>query len=80
MCIENKLGPTPGDGEGQGGLWCCSPWQRVANSENDLEMEQQQQFKMNHSELFREHWVKEFVSFAKDSQPFNILLNISYGM
>ena len=22
----NELGKTPGDGEGQGGLVCCSPW------------------------------------------------------
>ena len=59
---------------------CGAAVHGVTKSENDLEMEQQQQFKMNHSELFREHWVKEFVSFAKDSQPFNILVNISYGM
>ena len=24
----NELGQTPGDGEGQGGLVCCSPWGR----------------------------------------------------
>ena len=24
----HKLGQTPGDGEGQGGLACCSPWGR----------------------------------------------------
>ena len=23
---EHELGQTPGDGEGQGGLSCCSPW------------------------------------------------------
>ena len=23
---EHELGQTPGDGEGQGGLECCSPW------------------------------------------------------
>ena len=23
---ERELGHTPGDGEGQGGLACCSPW------------------------------------------------------
>ena len=23
---EHELGQTPGDGEGQGGLACCSPW------------------------------------------------------
>ena len=23
---RNELGQTPGDGEGQGGLQCCSPW------------------------------------------------------
>ena len=22
----HELGQTPGDGEGQGGLVCCSPW------------------------------------------------------
>ena len=25
-CNEYELGQTPGDGEGQGGLACCSPW------------------------------------------------------
>ena len=25
---QNKLGQTLGDGEGQGGLACCSPWGR----------------------------------------------------
>ena len=25
---EHELGQTPGDGEGQGGLVCCSPWGR----------------------------------------------------
>ena len=25
-CDEHELGQTPGDGEGQGGLACCSPW------------------------------------------------------
>ena len=25
-CNGHKLGQTPGDGEGQGGLACCSPW------------------------------------------------------
>ena len=25
-CNEHELGQTPGDGEGQGGLTCCSPW------------------------------------------------------
>ena len=25
-CNEHELGKTPGDGEGQGGLACCSPW------------------------------------------------------
>ena len=27
-CNERELGKTPGDGEGQGGLACCSPWGR----------------------------------------------------
>ena len=25
-CDEHELGQTPGDGEGQGGLGCCTPW------------------------------------------------------
>ena len=25
---QNKVGQTLGDGEGQGGLACCSPWGR----------------------------------------------------
>ena len=25
-CNEHELGQTLGDGEGQGGLPCCSPW------------------------------------------------------
>ena len=25
-CNEHELRQTPGDGEGQGGLACCSPW------------------------------------------------------
>ena len=25
-CNEHELGQTLGDGEGQGGLECCSPW------------------------------------------------------
>ena len=25
-CNEHELGQTPEDGEGQGGLVCCSPW------------------------------------------------------
>ena len=27
-CNEHELGQTLGDGEGQGGLVCCSPWGR----------------------------------------------------
>ena len=26
QCNGHELGQTPGDGEGQGGLVCCSPW------------------------------------------------------
>ena len=34
QCNEhNKLGQTPGDGEGQGGLACCSPW---GHKESDM--------------------------------------------
>ena len=28
-CSEHELGQTPGDGEGQGGPACCSPWGRT---------------------------------------------------
>ena len=28
QCNEHELGQTLGDGEGQGGLACCSPWGR----------------------------------------------------
>ena len=28
QCNEHELGQTPGDGEEQGGLVCCSPWGR----------------------------------------------------
>ena len=38
---EHELEQTPGNGEGQGRLVCCSPWgQRV---EHDLVTKQQQQ-------------------------------------
>ena len=26
QCNRHELGQTPEDGEGQGGLACCSPW------------------------------------------------------
>ena len=32
-CNGNELGQTPGDGEGQGGLKCCNPWD---HKESDL--------------------------------------------
>ena len=38
--VDMKLGQTPGDSEGQGGLVCCSPW---GCEESDLVTEQQQQ-------------------------------------
>ena len=28
QCNGHELGQTSGDGEGQGGLVCCSPWDR----------------------------------------------------
>ena len=28
QCNEDELGKTLGDGDGQGGLVCCSPWGR----------------------------------------------------
>ena len=33
QCNEYELGQTQGDGEGQGGLLCCSPW---AHKESDM--------------------------------------------
>ena len=38
--MDMKLGQTPGNGEGQGSLLCCSPWD---GEESDLVTEQQQQ-------------------------------------
>ena len=38
---EHELRQTPGDGEGQGGLACCSPWSRRVG--HDWATEQQQQ-------------------------------------
>ena len=26
QCNDHEVGQTPGDGEGQGGQVCCSPW------------------------------------------------------
>ena len=37
---------TPGDSEGQGGLVCCSPWDRRVG--HDLTTEQQQQLLFAH--------------------------------
>ena len=39
-CNESELGQTLGDGEGQGGLACCSPWSHGVG--HDWETEQQQ--------------------------------------
>ena len=36
QCNDHKLGKTLGDGEGQGGLECCSPW-----SQKESEMTRQ---------------------------------------
>ena len=33
QCNEHELGQTPGDGEGQGGLVCCSP---CGHKESDM--------------------------------------------
>ena len=33
QCNEHELGHTPGDGEGLGGLTCCSPW---GHKESDM--------------------------------------------
>ena len=41
----HEFGQTPGDGEGQGSLVCCSPWgHRVGHN---LVTEQQQQHTLN---------------------------------
>ena len=37
-CNIHELGQTSGDGEGQGGLVCCSPWGREES--DDLAAEQ----------------------------------------
>ena len=37
---RHELGQTPGDGEGQGGLVCCSPW--GCGDGHDLATEQEQ--------------------------------------
>ena len=47
-CDERELGKTPGDGEGQGGLACCSPWGRRVGQ--DWVTEQQQ--RILHVELY----------------------------
>ena len=39
-CNESERGQTLGDGEGQGGLACCSPWSHRVG--HDWETEQQQ--------------------------------------
>ena len=42
-CNEHELGQTLGDGEGQGGLVCCSPWGRRVTP-NWVTEHQQQSF------------------------------------
>ena len=44
----HELGQTPGDGEGQGSLVCCSPWR---HKESDTTEQQQQ--------ATREKWVSD---------------------
>ena len=39
-CNEHELGQTLGDGEGQRGLACCSPW---GHKELDMTATEQQQ-------------------------------------
>ena len=36
LCIEHELVQTPVDGEGQGGLACCSPWGRKESDTTKL--------------------------------------------
>ena len=44
--IGHELGQTPGDGEGQGSLVCCSPWGHE-ESDHDLATEQQPAYFLN---------------------------------
>ena len=38
---EHELGETPGDGEGQGGLACCSSWGHKVRGVTRLDMTSQ---------------------------------------
>ena len=44
-CSEYELGQTLGDGEGHGGLVCCSPWGCMQRVGDDLATEQLCHFK-----------------------------------
>ena len=43
-CNGHELGQTSGDGEGQGGLVCCSPWLCIELEMTDWVAEKQQIF------------------------------------
>ena len=43
-CNEHELEQIPGDGEGQGGLVCCSPWLCIELEMTDWVAEKQQIF------------------------------------
>ena len=40
---RDKFEQAPGDGEGQGGLTCCSPWGHRESDETEQQQQQQQQ-------------------------------------
>ena len=48
-CNEHELGQIPGDGEGQGGLACCSPWGHRIGHDWATKQQQQQQLSLIHS-------------------------------
>ena len=49
-CDEHELGLMPGDGEGQGGLACCSPW---GHKESDMTGQ------LNNNKWWQD-WIQEF--------------------
>ena len=56
--VKNELGQTLGDGEGQGGLACCSPWgykeldmTGLLNKNNNKHIENCNSYSVSSSEL-----------------------------
>ena len=55
QCSVHELGQTAGDGEGQGGLVCCSPWDR---KESDMTRRLNNTYTHTHSVLQTEpHYI-----------------------